>query len=212
MLRRNRGRAAPLTVGEQRELTGGDDIWQASKRADGRSVVESLLDKGASVNAPDMFGRTPLHYAGLCGQTSTVNLLLARGATDEDHGAEISSKPAARELISLYSKAAAPSEERGGTRRPRPSSQLMRELSQAGKELLRRGLDSNWASATAEHPSAAPSARRTPEEINAIRAQRAAKRAERDAGDRRQQEILRKDAQRFAAIQTRLGTRMGQYG
>ena len=145
----------PLSLEAQRELTGGDDIWQAAK-CGRRVVVERLLDEGASVNAPDMFGRTPLHYAGLCGQTSIVNLLCARGATDEDHSIEISSKPAARELIGLYAKAAAPGEAPGGTRRPRPSPQLTRELSQAGKDLLRQGLDSNWPAAIpAKEPRAA---------------------------------------------------------
>ena len=63
MLRRNRGRAAPLTVGEQRELapltvgaqrelTGGDDIWQASKRADGRSVAARDSASACDASAP----------------------------------------------------------------------------------------------------------------------------------------------------------------
>ena len=40
----------PLSLEAQRELTGGDDIWQAAK-CGRRVVVERLLDEGASVNS-----------------------------------------------------------------------------------------------------------------------------------------------------------------
>jgi ankyrin repeat protein len=45
------------------------------------AVVELLLDRGASIDAPDTeAGATPLHYAASWNRRPTVELLLKRGA------------------------------------------------------------------------------------------------------------------------------------
>ena len=44
-------------------------------------VVKTLLDKGASVDTKDNFGRTALYYAAINGQSDVVQLLLDKGAT-----------------------------------------------------------------------------------------------------------------------------------
>ena len=42
--------------------------------------VEALVDNGENINAEGMYGRTPLYYAVLQGQSEVVSFLLAKGA------------------------------------------------------------------------------------------------------------------------------------
>ena len=44
------------------------------------SLVESLLKRGAFLNATDQFGRTPLHFAADAGHVATIKMLLKSGA------------------------------------------------------------------------------------------------------------------------------------
>ena len=48
-----------------------------------RDIVQSLLTKGASIGAMDVYNNTPLHYAAWKGHNSTVELLLSKGASIE---------------------------------------------------------------------------------------------------------------------------------
>ena len=59
--------------------------WAASDGQD--AIIRLLLDAGASVNAADLDGWTPLHFASENGQEETVNLLLDRGADIDADGA-----------------------------------------------------------------------------------------------------------------------------
>ena len=47
------------------------------------SICRLLLDKGAQVEAKDIFGCTPLHYAAFDGHVEIVRLLCDRGADVE---------------------------------------------------------------------------------------------------------------------------------
>jgi ankyrin repeat protein len=44
-------------------------------------VVLALLEKGADVNANDMFGDTPLHNANMYGKAEVATMLQANGGT-----------------------------------------------------------------------------------------------------------------------------------
>jgi len=55
-------------------------VADAAKRGDA-SVVQTLLSKGADVNAPQGDGMTALHWAALNGDLKTANALLIAGAT-----------------------------------------------------------------------------------------------------------------------------------
>ncbi|KDQ16805.1 hypothetical protein BOTBODRAFT_156770 [Botryobasidium botryosum FD-172 SS1] len=48
---------------------------------DGEEAVLALCDAGANVDAADVHGHTPLHYAVWRGSASAVQLLLSRGAS-----------------------------------------------------------------------------------------------------------------------------------
>ena len=43
-------------------------------------AVETLVDRGEDINAKGMYGRTPLYYAALSGQSNALAYLLAKGA------------------------------------------------------------------------------------------------------------------------------------
>ncbi|XP_063985530.1 transient receptor potential channel pyrexia-like [Diachasmimorpha longicaudata] len=51
-----------------------------AKRQEGNEMIEILLQAGSDINQPDNFGLTPLHAATLKVSSSTVNLLVSRGA------------------------------------------------------------------------------------------------------------------------------------
>ncbi|CEM07957.1 unnamed protein product [Vitrella brassicaformis CCMP3155] len=51
-----------------------------SRHWSGQDITKLLLAKGADVNARDLYGRTPLHYACEDGQSNVVPLLLRNGA------------------------------------------------------------------------------------------------------------------------------------
>ncbi|CEM28323.1 unnamed protein product [Vitrella brassicaformis CCMP3155] len=51
-----------------------------SRHWSGQDITKLLLAKGADVNARDLYGRTPLHYACEDGQSKVVPLLLRNGA------------------------------------------------------------------------------------------------------------------------------------
>jgi len=57
------------------------DALYAAARNGHTSVVEYLLDHGASVDAKGIFGATALHWAAINGHRSTVELLVSRGAS-----------------------------------------------------------------------------------------------------------------------------------
>jgi ankyrin repeat protein len=56
-----------------------------SKDPDDIELITYLLDHGASVNAEDRYGRTPLHYVTETGLLDVVRLLLDRGADPNAH-------------------------------------------------------------------------------------------------------------------------------
>jgi ankyrin repeat protein len=56
-----------------------DQLWEASRKGDA-ATVQTLLDKGADVNARFRYGTTALFKAAERGHTEVVKLLLARGA------------------------------------------------------------------------------------------------------------------------------------
>jgi ankyrin repeat protein len=62
---------------------GSPLLWAAQNGRE--DMVRLLLDKGADINRGDNTYKTPLAYAKEAGHTAIVDLLLARGATMEDH-------------------------------------------------------------------------------------------------------------------------------
>ena len=61
------------------ETSLNDQLLAASLSGD-TATVQQLLDKGANIEARDMFNFTPLSKAVAAGKTGTVKLLLAKGA------------------------------------------------------------------------------------------------------------------------------------
>ena len=62
---------------------GSPLLWAAQNGRE--DMVRLLLDKGAEVNRGDTEFKTPLAYAKEAGHSAVADLLLARGATMEDH-------------------------------------------------------------------------------------------------------------------------------
>jgi ankyrin repeat protein len=62
---------------------GSPLLWAAQNGRE--DMVRLLLDKGAQINQGDSAFKTPLAYAREAGHTAVADLLLARGATMEDH-------------------------------------------------------------------------------------------------------------------------------
>jgi len=63
-------------------LTGAfssDNIWTAARKGD-LAGLQKHLDKGVSVNAPDMAATPPLALAAMAGKTAAVKFLIANGA------------------------------------------------------------------------------------------------------------------------------------
>ena len=73
--------ALPLMVRAQEGAQQGlnDQLWEAARKGD-VATVQTLLDKGADVNAKFRYGTTALFKAAERGHTEVVKLLLARGA------------------------------------------------------------------------------------------------------------------------------------
>ena len=75
------------TLGYVRTINFMDDTRATAlhKAASGgyNDIVQLLLSKGASIEAPNYYNHTPLHHAAWCGHTSTVELLLSKGASIE---------------------------------------------------------------------------------------------------------------------------------
>jgi Ankyrin repeats (3 copies) len=73
--------AAPASTAGARSKESAPAVSLGAAAASGdSSAVERLLDQGATLDARDDLGRTPLMLATLNGQIETVRLLLSRGA------------------------------------------------------------------------------------------------------------------------------------
>lgn len=55
------------------------NLWDAARSGD-QNTLNTLLDKGADINAPNASGYTPLILAAYRGQVETVQFLLDKGA------------------------------------------------------------------------------------------------------------------------------------
>jgi ankyrin repeat protein len=73
--------ALPLMIRAQENAKQGlnDQLWEAARKGD-VAAVQTLLDKGADVNAKFRYGTTALFKAAERGHIEVVKLLLARGA------------------------------------------------------------------------------------------------------------------------------------
>ena len=70
----------PLAIGAQDARQDlNNQLWEAARKGDA-ATVQSLLDRGADVNARFRYGTTALFKAAERGHTEVVKLLLARGA------------------------------------------------------------------------------------------------------------------------------------
>ena len=66
--------------------TGSDDPLHNAVTSRDLAAVKTQVGGGADINAPGMYGRTPLYYAGLYGEGNIVAYLLSEGA-DPQKGA-----------------------------------------------------------------------------------------------------------------------------
>ena len=59
---------------------GSDESLHSAVSRGNIERVRMLVERGADLNAEGMYGRTPLYYAALCGQSNIVDYLLDKGA------------------------------------------------------------------------------------------------------------------------------------
>ena len=55
-------------------------ILAASRRHWNKEIAEKLIERGADVNKPDQYGRTPLHFAAASNNVEALEWLLGHGA------------------------------------------------------------------------------------------------------------------------------------
>jgi hypothetical protein len=140
---RNKEAEKEAEVANARDEEGLTKLHRAAV-AGRKEEVESLLAKGATIDAINNHGATPLYYAAYAGQAEIVDLLISKGA-DVNSKANDGTTPLSVALTQRHDSVASLLREKGGTLIGRSNGEAGHpaQVAQATSDITTRHL--NWA-------------------------------------------------------------------